>query len=134
MYTKSKGKQERDWSVQPYSLADVEVFPTFVSELEDHLTDKDGILRLLWNANSEEDLQLMVKIRRLEYGPKSPKVNNPLDAEGQIEIEDFIGEQNEIKESPSKRAKITSKIQQIPLKGSCRYCRSMFRRENFWYE
>ena len=46
MYTKSKGKQERDWSVQPYSLADVEVLPTFVSELEDHLTDKDGILRL----------------------------------------------------------------------------------------
>ena len=62
MYTKSKGKQERDWSVQPYSLADVEVFPTFVSELEDHLTDKDGILRLLWNANSEEDLQLIVKL------------------------------------------------------------------------
>ena len=82
MYTKSKGKQERDWSVQPYSLADVEIFPTFVSKLEDHLTDKDGILRLLWNANSDEDLQLMTKIRRLEYAPKSPKVSNPLDAEG----------------------------------------------------
>ena len=43
----------------------------------------------------------MVKIRRLEYGPQSPKVNNPLDAEGQLELEDFIGEQNEIKSSKS---------------------------------
>ena len=113
MYTKSKGKQERNWSVQPYSLADVEVFPTFVSELEGHLTDKDGILRLLWKANSEEDLQLMVKIRRLEYAPKSPKVNSPVDAEGPSELADFIDEQIEIKESPSKRAKSTSTVQNI---------------------
>ena len=94
-------------------ISEPKLFPTFVSELEDHLTDKDGILRLLWNANSEEDLQLMVKIRKLEYGPQAPKVNNPLDAEGQLELEDFIGEQNEIKKSPSKRAKSTSTV---PLK------------------
>ena len=114
MDTKSKGKQERDWSVQPYSLADVEVFPTFVSELEDHLTVKDGILRLLWNANSDEDLRLMMKIRRLGYTPKSPKVSNSLGAGGS-ELEDLIGEQSEIKESHSKKVKSTSTVQQIPL-------------------
>jgi len=49
----NKAKQERDWTVEPYSAKDFALFSDFESELENYLQEQMGILQLLWNATSK---------------------------------------------------------------------------------
>ena len=51
----NKAKQERYWTVEPYSAKDFALFSDFESELENHLQEKMDILQLLWNADTEEE-------------------------------------------------------------------------------
>ena len=62
----NKAKQERDWTVEPYAAKDFALFSDFEAELEHHLEEKMGLLKILWNADSALELKHLGYVQKIE--------------------------------------------------------------------
>ena len=62
----NKAKQERDWTVEPYAAKDFALFSDFEAELEHHLEEKMGLLKILWNADSALELKHLDYVQKIE--------------------------------------------------------------------
>jgi len=62
----NKAKQERDWAVEPYAAKDFALFSDFEAELEHHLEEKMGLLKILWNADSALELKHLDYVQKIE--------------------------------------------------------------------